>query len=66
MDQLTDDMVIAVKDQIELADKLASKLDTVQNIDGVLKLQRKIKQEKEFFKSVSSWFNVMIPCKEGE
>lgn len=41
-----------LQEQIELGENLIKRLQVIENVDGVLKLQRKIRQEMQFFRKV--------------
>lgn len=46
----TDDIMVKVEEKIGLGEELISQLEPIVGIDGVMKLQRKIRQEIEFLK----------------
>lgn len=49
-----EELLSKLDERIKFGDELIVQLQEVQNIDGVPKLQRKIRQEVEFLKRVRS------------
>lgn len=52
MSNSSEDLMCMVEEKIKFGDELMVQLQSVKNIDGVMKLQRKIRQEIEFLKRV--------------
>lgn len=48
-----EELINLTDEKIELGEKLIKDLSSLEKIDGVPKLQRKINQELKFFKKVS-------------
>lgn len=48
----TEELMLLLNDKINLGENLVVKLEPLNEIDGVTKLQRKIRQEIEFLRKV--------------
>lgn len=48
-----EDLIALLNEKVIFGDSLVLKLETIKDVDGVKKLQRKIKQETEFLRKVS-------------
>ncbi|XP_028028910.1 UPF0415 protein C7orf25 homolog [Bombyx mandarina] len=55
-----EDLVEVVKDKIKFGENLIIQLQPIQHVEGVMKLQRKIKQEIEFLKRLEKSKNFKI------
>lgn len=51
-----EELINLTDEKIDLGEKLIKDLSSLEKIDGVSKLQRKINQELKFFKKVSQLF----------
>ncbi|KAL0832597.1 hypothetical protein ABMA28_000795 [Loxostege sticticalis] len=60
MSNSTEDLMCMVEEKIKFGDELMVQLQSVKNIDGVMKLQRKIRQEIEFLKRLQKSKKVKI------
>lgn len=49
----TEDLLLMLDEKIKYGEDLIQKLQCIEDVDGVLKLQRKICQEVDFLKRVS-------------
>lgn len=52
MAKTTEDLMLMLVEKIQFGENLMIQLQPIINIDGVMKLQRKIRQEIEFLKRV--------------
>lgn len=52
----SDDIMSKVEEKIIFGEELMSQLEPIMEIDGVMKLQRKIRQEIEFLRRVCNCF----------
>lgn len=50
------DLYATVDKKIGLGENLKKKLDLFRDIDGAVKIQRKISQELKFLEKVNKWF----------
>lgn len=60
MSNSTEDLMCMVEEKIKFGDELMVQLQSVKNIDGVMKLQRKIRQEIEFLKRVCTSVTYLV------
>lgn len=60
MSNSSEDLMCMVEEKIKFGDELMVQLQSVKNIDGVMKLQRKIRQEIEFLKRVCTSVTYLV------
>lgn len=53
MELTQEELLCMLKEKIKFGENLMLQLQPVQDLDGVMKLQRKIRQEIEFLKKVN-------------
>lgn len=58
----TEELMINLLEKIKYGENLMAQLKEIHNIDGVMKLHRKIKQETEFLKKVNYCPLTLIIC----